>query len=89
MYARPIHSMAHPMAYADQKRRKVFVLLEDRSFLIPPDDLQLEDKDGNKVMVPIDIKGGMTVLDVAMLAAGGYWLRVRGVTNKLIRIILF
>ncbi len=89
MHARTLQGTAQPIAYADQKRRKVFVLSDDRSRLFPPADIQLEDKHGNICMVPMDIHGDMTVLDVRQLSAGGYLLKVMGLAEKAIRIILF
>lgn len=79
----------NPIAYADQKRCKVFVMSEDRSKLIPPSLLRLEDKFGNVHMVLTNTSGDMTVLDVKQLAAGGYFLRILGEATKAIRIILF
>jgi hypothetical protein len=89
MFVPVIESQAKPIVYADQKRRKVFVLADNRASLIPPSALQLEDKHGAKVMVPVDIQGDMTVMDVKNLSAGGYLLKVFGMAHNAIRIILF
>ncbi|MEQ9188820.1 MAG: hypothetical protein RLP15_13885 [Cryomorphaceae bacterium] len=89
MLAQTFQGSQHPIVYADQKHRKLFVLSEDRSYLIPPSEIQLEDKHGNICLVPITFQGDMTVLDVRQLSSGGYLLKILGLAQKAIRVILF
>lgn len=88
MHARPIQAQADPIVYADQRKRKVFVLTADWSALTPPSSVRLEDQHGNVVLVPMDVQGDMTVLDVERLSAGGYLLKIAGFARKAIRVIL-
>ena len=89
MHTETLRSAGYPMVYADQRKRKVFVLPENRSFVIPPSSVRFEDKHGNQLEVPVDIEGDMTVVDVKGLMAGGYLLRVLGLAGNAIRVILF
>ena len=90
MLAHPLHSSSpSPLVYADQRKKKVFVLANDRSHLIPPEALSIEDRDGNNLIVPIGIQGDMTVLDVKHLSAGRYLLKIVGLATQSIKFILF
>ena len=88
MYTKQI-DVVQPIAFADQKLRKIFVMNSDRKGSIGPESLELKDKLGNVVHVPANLNGDMTVLDVKNIKAGGYFLRILGLAEKTIKIILF
>lgn len=79
----------HPVVYADQRKKKVFVMTEDRSRTYEPDELLFEDVSGNTLSVPTFVQGYMTVLDVSQMKAGGYFLRFLNNASKSIKVILF
>jgi hypothetical protein len=80
---------SHPLVYADQRKKKVFVMTDDRSKTFEPEELIFEDVAGNTMAVPTFIQGYMTVLDVSQMKAGGHFLRFINNAGKSIKVILF
>lgn len=77
------------IVYADQRKRKVFVMTEDRSKVFEPEEVMIADVAGNILSLPTSVKGNMTVIDVAGLKSGGYFIRFLNEASKAVKVILF
>lgn len=86
MHAMQLNS-AEPIVYTDQKKKKILVVPGES--VLFPSNLSLEDKYGNRMIVPVQVHGNMLSMDIESVKAGSYFVRIAGLSELNIRVILF